>query len=138
MSVRITASYAGDLHCTATHTPSGRQIETDAPLDNGGRGESFSPTDLVATALGSCMLTIMGIVAARHGLDLRGTEVEVVKEMAQQPVRRIRSLRTVIKVRSSEPLSDEHRQRLKAAAAACPVHQSIHPEIDAAIEFEWA
>ena len=137
MSVRITATYQGELRCAATHGPSGRLIETEAPVDNGGRGESFSPTDLVATALGSCMLTIMGIVAARHDLDLRGTEVTVDKEMAQQPVRRIKSLKTIIKVRSATPLTEDHRQRLKAAAAACPVHQSIHPDIQADIEFTF-
>ena len=87
MSVEIRTVYEGQLHCTATHGPSQVQLSTDAPLDNGGRGESFSPTDLVATALGTCVMTILGLVADRHQLDLRGTQVNVIKEMVQKPIR---------------------------------------------------
>lgn len=135
MSVEITAVYQGQLHCEATHGPSGNQLVTDAPTDNGGRGEAFSPSDLVATALGTCTMTIMGLVADRHDLDLKGTTVKVVKEMASTPVRRIASLRTVITFPAGLNLSDEMRQRLIAAARKCPVHQSLHPEIDAPIDF---
>jgi len=80
--VKITGEYQGDLHCTATHGPSGRTLETDAPVDNQGRGETFSPTDLAATALATCMLTIMGMAARRLGLDLKGARFEVTKEMS--------------------------------------------------------
>jgi uncharacterized OsmC-like protein len=108
---------------------------TDAPVDNHGKGESFSPTDLVATALGACMMTIMGIVAERHGLDLAGMTAETVKEMTASPPRRIASLRTVLTV----PLPADHPQRaaLEQAAHTCPVHKSLHPDVAAPIEFVW-
>src|ERR1700719_3756527 len=108
--VEIQIAYLGELRCEATHGPSGTRLVTDAPVDNMGKGQSFSPTDLVATALGACMLTIMGIVAQRHNLDLRGTRVKVTKEMATAPVRRIGRLPVEIHV--STNLSEEDRQRL--------------------------
>ena len=132
----ITARYDGQLRCTLTHGPSGSVIETDAPTDNHGKGERFSPTDLVAAALPACIMTIMGIVAERHGIDLAGMKAETVKEMTKQPPRRIAALRTRITV----PLPPDHPERpaLERAALACPVHASLHPEIDAAVEFTWA
>src|SRR5271165_5581230 len=90
--VKTSIVYEGQLRCALTHEPSGSVIRTDAPKDNMGRGEAFSPTDLVAAALGSCMLTIMGIAAAKHSIDLKGTSVEVGKEMITSPVRRIGSI----------------------------------------------
>ncbi len=133
--VNVTSTYEGGLRCRAVHGPSGTTLVTDAPVDNHGKGESFSPTDLVATALGGCMMTIMGIVAERHGLDLTGMTAETEKVMTATPPRRIASLRTRITV----PLSADHPQRqpLEQAARTCPVHKSLHPEIDAAIEFVW-
>lgn len=133
--VRLTSSYEGGLRCRAIHGPSGTALVTDAPLDNHGKGESFSPTDLVATALGACMLTVIGIVAERHGLDLAGMTAETEKVMSDAAPRRIASLRTRITI----PLPADHPQRtaLERAALACPVHQSIHPEIDAAVDFIW-
>src|SRR5436190_3798228 len=92
MAVEIDVVYQGELRCVAKHGPSKTELTTDAPVDNHGKGESFSPTDLVATALGSCILTTMGIVAQRHNIDLTGTRVHVVKEMVQQPIRRIGAL----------------------------------------------
>lgn len=132
--VQIDAEYQGDLHCTAEHVPSGVTLTTDAPKDNHGRGESFSPTDLVATALGTCMATIMGIQARKHGFDLEGMEISVEKEMASNP-RRIASLRT--EVRMPRPLDEQTRQHLEQAARHCPVHHSIHSDIDAPIVFHW-
>lgn len=132
--VQIDAEYHGDLHCTATHGPSGVTLTTDAPTDNHGRGASFSPTDLVATALGTCVATIMGIQAQKRDLDLEGMEISVEKEMASDP-RRIASLRT--EVRMPKPLDEQTRQRLEHAARHCPVHHSIHPDIDAPIVFHW-
>ncbi len=134
--VSLASIYEGGLRCRAVHGPSGTAIVTDAPVDNHGKGESFSPTDLVATALGACMMTVMGIVAERHGLDLKGMRAETVKEMTRQPPRRIASLRTRITV----PLPADHPERpaLERAALACPVHASLHPEIDAAVEFVWS
>ena len=136
MSVQIDAVYQGSLGCTATHGPSGKTILTDAPVDNGGRGESFSPTDLVATALGTCILTILGLVADRHDLDLRGTTVRVEKEMTASPLRRIARLRTVVTYPAGLRLDAEDAQRLQHAANHCPVHASLHESIDAPIHFE--
>jgi len=134
--VSLTSTYEGGLRCRATHGPSGTTLVTDAPVDNHGKGESFSPTDLVAAALGTCMMTIMGIVAARHGIDLVGMKAETVKEMTQSPPRRIASLRTRLTI----PLPADHPQRaaLEQAAHTCPVHKSLHPDIEAPIEFVWA
>ena len=114
-------------------------MATDAPVDNHGKGESFSPTDLVATALGACVMTIMGIVADRNQLDLTGTRIHVTKEMIQQPVRRIGKLAVTVTVPSEKAalLSDTDRSKLETAARHCPVHQSLHPDIDAPIMFSW-
>ena len=138
MAVEINVVYEGQLHCAATHGPSQVQLSTDAPLDNGGRGESFSPTDLVATALGTCVMTILGLVAERHGLDLRGTRVHVTKEMIQKPIRRIGALRTTVHFPVGLHVGEEDRKRLETAAHQCPVHQSIHPDIEAPIEFIYS
>jgi len=132
--VQIDAEYDGDLRCTAEHVPSGVTLTTDAPKDNHGRGESFSPTDLVATALGTCVATIMGIQARKHDLDIEGMEVSVEKEMASNP-RRIDSLRTEVWVPTA--LDDAMRTRLETAARHCPVHNSIGDDIDAPIVFHW-
>jgi putative redox protein len=140
MAVEIDVVYQGQLRCEATHGPSGATLETDAPVDNHGRGESFSPTDLVATALGSCIMTVMGIVAERHQWDLTGTRVHVVKEMIQQPIRRIGALpvKVSIPAEKAAKLSAEARQKLEHAAHHCPVHKSLHPEINSPIEFDYS
>ena len=120
----------------ATHEPSG-QTSTDAPLDNGGKGEAFSPTDLVATALGTCMATIMGRVADQNNLNLDGLQIRVLKEMATDPVRRIRALKTRLVFPRAAALSAADRAKLEAAARACPVKQSLHPEVQLPIEFVY-
>lgn len=135
--VRITAQYSGQLHCDATHGPSGQTLQTDAPTDNGGRGESFSPTDLVATALGTCVMTILGLMADRHGLDLSGMSVEVEKEMVSTPKRRIGSLTTKVQIPADAVPEGEMRSRLENAGRTCPVHQSLHPSINAPIEYQY-
>jgi putative redox protein len=135
MSVQIEIVYEGELRCAATHGPSQKQLFTDAPADNHGRGESFSPTDLVATALGACMLTIMGIFAQRHSINLDGTAVSVQKEMTNVPVRRIARLTTEIRV--PLPSNHPHRDALERAALTCPVHQSLHPEVEKPVRFVW-
>ncbi len=132
--VTITAHYDGDLLTTAVHGPSGARLLTDAPKDNEGQGRHFSPTDLVGTAMGTCMLTIMGIVARRHGLELRGAEARVEKSMNSQP-RRIGRLPVVIRVPGR--FTADQRTLLENAARGCPVHRSLHPDIDAPITFEW-
>lgn len=135
MAVEIDVVYRGELRCEATHGPSGAQVFTDAPVDNHGKGASFSPTDLVATALGGCILTILGIVAARHDLPLEGTTIKVEKHMVAEPVRRIGALPVVVTM--SCPVEDKMKVLLENSAATCPVHQSLHPEIDKPIDFVW-
>jgi putative redox protein len=133
--VSIQLEYEGELHCRAVHGPSGTVLNTDAPKDNQGRGESFSPTDLVATALGSCILTVMGIMARTLDIDLAGTTATVEKEMASAPVRRIHRLS--VKIHVPHAVSVENRLKLERAAHTCPVHQSLHPDIEKPIEFVW-
>jgi putative redox protein len=139
VSVEIDIVYQGALRSIATHGPSQTTLTTDAPVDNHGKGESFSPTDLVATALGSCVLTLMGIVAGRNGIDLAGTKVHVVKEMIQQPVRRIGSLTVTVTVPAGKAaaLTQADRTKLETAARHCPVHKSLHPDINAPIGFVY-
>ena len=130
-----TARYAGHLRTESTHVASGNTILTDAPLDNHGRGETFSPTDLVATALGSCMMTIMGIVAARDHINLEGTTWRTVKHMAADP-RRIRQVDLEFQFPPLD-LSDEQRQKLERTARTCPVALSLHPDVVQQVTFRW-
>lgn len=133
--VKVHINYEGELHCAATHAPSGNVLVTDAPVDNNGRGEAFSPTDLVATALGTCMATVMGIVADDKGVSLAGMQIEVEKHMASNLPRRIAKLEVCIKI----PLCDDHPERstLEKAVYSCPVHQSLHSTIEIPIFWEW-
>lgn len=133
--VEIEMNYEGQLRCVARHQPSGGTISTDAPVDNHGRGESFSPTDLVATALITCMATIMGIAARDRDIDLTRMRMKVKKEMAGDLPRRIGALHVEIFV----PVALDHQDRLvlENAAMTCPVHQSIHPHIAVNIEWHW-
>lgn len=133
--VAIQVEYQGDLHCKAVHGPSGSELTTDAPKDNQGRGESFSPTDLVATALGSCMVTVMGILARTLNIDISGTTATVEKEMTAAAPRRIQRLRVKIHVPQSH--SSEDREKLERAVRTCPVHRSLHPDVEIPIEFSW-
>ena len=132
--VQISIDYAGHLHCNATHGPSGSAIATDAPLDNKGKGEAFSPTDLVATALGTCIATTMGIVAEREGVDLKGMTVQVRKEMASDP-RRISRLTTEVHL----PLPPDHpdRELLEKTALGCPVNRSLPEAMERPTKFFW-
>lgn len=134
--VQVKIAYQGQLHCLATHGPSGASITTDAPVDNMGKGEFFSPTDLVGTALGTCIMTIMGIVAQRNNISLEGMTATVVKEMVSQPARRIGKLTLTIDVPTR--VSQEDRQRLENAAHTCPVKRSLHPDVEVQINFNWA
>lgn len=132
--IQIDTEYLGDLRCEAEHRPSGVTLTTDAPEDNQGKGRSFSPTDLVATALGTCIATILGIQADKHDVDLEGIEISVEKEMTSNP-RRIASLQTEVTMPTS--LNESLRERFERAARHCPVDESIHPDIDAPIVFHW-
>ena len=134
--VEINITYEGDLRCKAQHQPSGSVLLTDAPVDNQGKGEAFSPTDLVATALGTCILTTMGIVAKPMNVDLRGAKVSVKKEMATKPSRRIGALTVVLDIPVSP--TPEQKQRLEEVALKSPVHHSLHPDEQMPIAFNWA
>ena len=124
--------YKGDLRTEASHLQSGETIITDAPVDNEGKGEAFSPTDLLATALASCMLTIMGIVAKRDGIDMEGATAEVEKIMASNP-RRIGEIR--LKINFVHPITDKDQVKLERAAHTCPVSKSLHTDLTESIEF---
>ena len=132
--VTITAKYEGDLCCTAVHGPSGATLQTDAPKDNEGLGRFFSPTDLVATALGTCILTTMGIVARRHGIPMKDARAKVEKHMQNNP-RRIARLPVELSVPGT--FTPEQKKLLETTAHTCPVHRSLHPDIDATITFTW-
>lgn len=134
--VGIEVVYEGELHTTCTHVPSGAALATDAPLDNQGRGASFSPTDLLATAFGSCMLTVMGIVARRDGHALEGARLSIEKHMVTAPTRRVGRLVARFALPAGVPVAA--RKKLERAALACPVKESLHPDIEIEIEFAWA
>ena len=124
--------YKGELRTEAVHLKSGKTIITDAPIDNQGKGEAFSPTDLVATALGSCMITIMGIVAEREGIILDGTTAEVEKVMATSP-RRIGEVK--IKIKFIQKLNRDQIDKLERAAKTCPVSGSLSENLKETVEF---
>ena len=121
--------YKGDLRTMATHLQSGTSIETDAPTDNQGKGERFSPTDLVATALGTCMVTTMAIKTAGTGIELKGTTVNVKKYMLSDP-RRIGKIDVEVLYPESLVLPDGKWELLKSIGDNCPVMKSIHPDIE--------
>ena len=131
--------YQGELHCEARHGPSGRTLETDAPTDNMGKGESFSPTDLVGTALGTCALTTMGLLAHRKGWNVAGMDLRLEKHMTRELPRRVERLVVEISVPPavSAALDDEARRELERVARSCPVALSLSPAIDLAMTFAW-
>jgi len=133
--VEINARYEGDLRTTSTHSPSGVTLTTDAPLDNQGKGESFSPTDLCAAALINCMATIMGIKARSMGLDLAGLTLSVEKHMSTDAPRRI--ARLPVTIHGPASISADDRVKLERACRACPVFQSLHPAIEKHLHFYW-
>jgi putative redox protein len=130
----IDSAYLGELRCRSSHGPSGSEIDTDAPSDNQGKGERFSPTDLVATALSTCMLTVMGIVAERHGWSLEGCSARVEKTMTAEPPRRIALLRVWVTL--PEALDAQQRSLLKRAAETCPVKCSLEGAVP--MELHWS
>lgn len=134
--VQINLQYQGDLRCFATHTPSGDTLTTDAPTDNNGKGQAFSPTDLVATALGACMATVMGIVAQRKEISLQGMTIDIRKHMSEDSPRRISMLE--VDIHMPLPATHSERKLLESAARGCPVHQSLHPEIHTVFNWSWA
>ena len=133
--VHIDITYLGGLRCEAVHGPSGAKILTDAPVDNHGKGESFSPTDLAAASLGACMATIMGISAEHHGVTLGKVKVSVDKVMSTNSPRRIVKLEVAFTI--PLPPDFSKRKTLENAALACPVHHSLHPDIEQVGRFDW-
>ena len=132
MTSKVT--YLGDLRTSSEHLNSGNKIITDAPLDNHGKGDAFSPTDLVANALGSCILTIMGIKAQDLNIDISGTTAEVTKTMQAEP-RRIAKIE--IKITFDKPQEEKTKKILEKAAMTCPVFNSLHPDLEKDIHFNW-
>lgn len=135
MSITIISKYLGDLRCEAIHQKSQNQLITDAPVDNEGKGEAFSPTDLLATSLATCMMTIMGIVAKRHELNIEGLSCEVTKIMEANP-RRVAEI--IIDFNFLENDFDEKQQKLlEKAAYSCPVAHSLHPDLKKTVSFNF-
>ncbi|MFN0255496.1 OsmC family protein [Pedobacter ureilyticus] len=128
-------TYTGDLRTTSVHLKSGKEIITDAPTDNQGKGEAFSPTDLLATSLGNCMLTIVGIAAKNHGFDIDGTTAEVTKVMAENP-RRVSEIRINLQFPGNN-YSDKDKAIIERSAKTCPVAHSLHPDIKQEITFSY-
>lgn len=132
--VKCSIVYEGGLHCRLEHGPSGSVVSTDAPVDNHGKGESFSPTDLMCAATAACMSTIMGIYAEQHGLNLAGMRLEVSKEMSAAP-RRI--ARIGIEIHLPLPADTPHREALEQCALGSPAMHSLHPGIEVPISWHW-
>ena len=133
--VKISAVYEGELRCKLTHGPSGRVLETDAPTDNMGKGEAFSPTDLSAASLVSCVLTTMAIYGQRHGIELKGSEAEIEKEMSQDAPRRI--VKLTMRIKMPKGIKAEHRKTLEHVGENCPVFKSLHPDVKVPTTFSY-
>jgi len=131
----VKAKYLGDLRLECVHLQSGTKIITDAPTENQGKGVSFSPTDLCATSLAACAMTIMGMYAQSNGIDLSGTEMEITKTMAADP-RRIAAIDVVFNM-PDRPFSEKERKILERVADTCPVSLSLHPEVNQNFVFHW-
>lgn len=129
-------TYTGELRAGAVHVRSGSSIETDAPVDNHGKGERFSPTDLVAAALATCIVTTLGIAGHAHDLDIVGAECEVTKVMVPDP-RRIGEIIVKMSFPKSAPFSDKQKQIIERIARTCPVFESLHPDLKKTLSFEW-
>jgi putative redox protein len=133
--VTMNIEYIGDLRTTVLHEPSGTIIQTDAPTDNQGKGESFSPTDLCATALGSCIITTIAIKGLQKGWDLKGSTVKVEKIMSSDTPRRIGQLNVEVKI--PDRFSDQDKKHMVNIAHACPVHHSLHPDVQLNVSLDW-
>lgn len=133
--VKVCVEYQGELRSEVLHDPSGSTFTTDAPVDNQGKGEGFSPTDLCAAALGSCLSTIIGIQSKSLGVDTRGLWIEVIKRMSSDLPRRIASIE--VDLWFPGPIAPEERSVIEKAARDCPVHHSLHPGISVTLRFHW-
>lgn len=133
--ITVETIYSGELRTQAHHLQSGNKLITDAPVDNQGRGEAFSPTDLVATALGSCMITIVGIAARNHGFDIDGTKLKITKIMASEP-RRISEIKVDL-IFPKNNYSKKEKKIIENSARACPVAKSLHPDLQQTLSFNY-
>ncbi len=133
--VKVCVEYQGELRSEVLHDPSGSTFMTDAPVDNQGKGEGFSPTDLCAAALGSCLSTIIGIQSKSLGVDIRGLWIEVIKRMSSDLPRRIASIE--VDLWFPVLIGPEERSVIEKAARDCPVHHSLHPGISVTLRFHW-
>jgi len=129
--------YEGQLRCNAKHNQSGTIIETDAPIDNRGKGERFSPTDLLCVSLGTCIITTMGMRAGDMGIDLNGTRLSVQKHMLADP-RRVGKVEVILDFPESLRLEEKDKTVLQRIGDNCPVAKSIHPDIETRITYNWA
>jgi uncharacterized OsmC-like protein len=134
--VEMTLVYEGGLHTTAQHGPSRANLETDAPIDNQGRGEAFSPTDLLATSLASCMLTTMAILGDREGWRVEGARARIEKHMELEPRRRVG--RIVVEIEMPAGLPEAAHSRLEESAHRCPVAASLHPDTKIDLRMSWS
>lgn len=132
----VTATYLGDLRVECVHAASGTTLITDAPVDNHGKGEAFSPTDLCVTALASCAMTIIGIYGQKHDVDVTGTKIEITKTMSANP-RRIERIEVIFTMPDRE-YTDKQKTMIERATRICPVHLSLHPDIEQIFTFHWA
>jgi putative redox protein len=137
MIEQIDLAYTGNLRCSATLAASGQTLLADVPKEYGGPGEAFSASDLVAAALGACVMGTLAFVAQRNHLDLAGMTAKVEKEMTVVPVRRIGSMKLVVSMPKGLRLSEDDRNKLETAAGRCPVKQSLHPDIHVEVEFVY-
>lgn len=131
----ISATYTGNLRVESVHNQSGSKIVTDAPTDNHGKGEAFSPTDLCAAALGACAMTIIGLYAEKHNVDVTGAQMEITKTMSADP-RRIGKLEVIFNM-PDRPYTEKQKASIERAAHTCPVHLSLHPDMEQVFTFNW-
>ena len=134
--VKTKTTYEGGLHCSMVHEPSGATLSTDAPVDNNGKGEAFCPTDLCATALAACAMTIIGIYGRNHGVDVTGTTIEISKTMSANP-RRIGRIEVIFNMPDRD-FSEKEKTMIERAAHTCPVHLSLHPDTEQVFTFKWS
>jgi len=135
--ITIQTKYLGDLRTESIHMQSGQTLLTDAPLDNNGRGEAFSPTDLLAASLATCMLTVMGIAARHYHIHIEETTCSVIKVMAAEP-RRVSAVYIEFNFPKGQQYSNKEKAILERAALTCPVAKSVHPELLQQVEFNFA
>ena len=133
----VQTTYLGELRTESKHLQSGSILISDAPTDNQGKGEAFSPTDLVATALGTCLLTTIAIFARRDGIELAGSNAEVTKIMSTEAPRRVARIIVNISMKTAAPISDEEKAKLEKIGHSCPVALSLHPDVVQAISYQW-